>query len=707
MLHAAVQNRVVAAVSMEQKASLAHHVHPKALLAADMGAADGSLKLSNLSIRFSLTDAQQAALTELLLEQQQPSSANYQKWLTPEQYAAQFGLSASDLAKVSGWLTSQGFTVTGTARSGTFITFSGTASQVQSAFSTTIHSLAVDGVTHYANLTDPSVPAAFSGVITGITGLHDFRLAPRIKTRQVAAETVQPEYTSSVSGNHYIAPGDFFTIYDENSLLTSSINGSGISIAVMGQVDISLADVAAFRAASGLSANVPTVKLYGTDPGAAKSSTSTPSTGDLDESQLDVEWAGSAAPSANIIFVNSTDVVDTSLTQAIDNNLAPIMTISYGDCEANFGQSGLNTFNLLFQQANAQGITIVGPGGDSGAADCDYDATTATLGLAVDFPASSPFVTGVGGTMFNEGSGNYFSTTNNSNAGSAISYIPEAVWNETAVQGSLAAGGGGLSAYFSKPTWQVGTGVPADSSRDVPDLSLDAAVAHDGFLFCSQNSCTNGFRNSGGFLNTVGGTSIATPSFAGVLALVEQKIAGRIGNANPKLYALANSTYYANIFHDVTTGTNAVPCKTGTINCLSGGTFGYTATTGYDLATGWGSIDAFNLVNDWTLVPALGISAGQVLSNTTVSTTTANVVAGATCQLYYQGSVGSQYIFGYADGHGTVLRGQCGKWVGCGACFGGRKLFDGDNYACFWRPHGQRVLLRRYDLRGFEGERDR
>ena len=621
LVYGAVPNRVVAAVSSSERATLGHHVSAKALKAADMGPADPSLVLGNLTLRFSLTASQQATLTELLLEQQQVNSANYHKWLTPEQYAAQFGLSADDLAKVTAWLTGQGFKITGTARSATFVSFSGTAAQVQKAFGTTIHTLSLDGESHYANLTDPTVPAAFANVVTGITGLHNFRLTPHVKSRLVAVDSVHGEFTSSVSGSHYIAPGDFYTIYDETPLMAAAINGTGLTVAVMGQTDISLTDVAAFRSASGLTANVPTVKLYGTDPGTSKN--------DIDEAQLDVEWTGVSAPSATILYVNSTDVIDTSLTDAIDNNLAPIMTVSYGDCEANYGQAALNTFNLLFQQANAQGITIVGPGGDSGAADCDYDVTSATQGLAVDFPASSPFVTGVGGTMFNEGSANYFSATNNSYGGSAISYIPEAAWNETATAGSLAAGGGGASAFFAKPAWQVGTGVPTDSSRDVPDLSLDAAANHDGFLFCSQGSCTNGFRNSGGFLNVVGGTSIATPSFAGVLALVEQRIGSRIGNANPNIYALANSTYYANVFHDVSTGNNSVPCTTGSVGCLSGGTIGYNATAGYDLATGWGSIDTYNLVNDWSLVPAL--SAGvTTLSNTTLTASSSNVVAGAT-----------------------------------------------------------------------------
>ncbi|SFS18539.1 Ig-like domain (group 3) [Granulicella pectinivorans] len=612
---AAVQNRITASLATESNTSLEGTVSPRARLAADLGAADPKLALTGMTLRFNLTDAQQAALTELLLEQQQPASANYHKWLTPEQFADQFGLSTSDIAKVTAWLSSQGFTVTGTARSRTFVTFSGTAAQVEQAFGTSIHSLSLDGEKHFANLSNPVLPTALAGVVSGITGLNDFKLVSRVKTRTVAApaaDALHPQFTSSISGNTFVAPGDFYTIYDVNPLLSNNVNGSGITIAVMGQTDISLSDVAAFRTASGLIANVPTVQLYGTDPGT--------STNDLTEAQLDVEWSGAAAPSASILYVNSTDVIGTSLTQAIDHNLAPIMTVSYGNCESAWGTASLQSYNLLFQQANAQGITIMGPAGDSGAADCDYQVASATQGLAVDFPASSPYVTAVGGTMFNEGSGSYWAAANNSTyngSESAISYIPEAVWNESSSSG-LAAGGGGISAYFAKPSWQV-TGLANDFSRDVPDLALDAAASHDGYLICSAGSCTNGFRNASNNLNVVGGTSVATPNFAGLMALVVQKTGGRVGNANPTIYALANSTYYNSVFHDVTTGTNAVPCTAGSTGCPSGGTIGYTASTGYDLATGWGSVDAYNMVNDWKLVTALGTSAGQTLSTTTVT----------------------------------------------------------------------------------------
>jgi Bacterial Ig-like domain (group 3) len=288
------------------------------------------------------------------------------------------------------------------------------------------------------------------------------------------------------------------------------------------------------------------------------------------------------------------------------------MSVSYGLCESAASVAALDSFNQLFQQANSEGITIVGPAGDSGATDCDAQVTTATQGLAVDFPASSPFVTGAGGTMFSGDNTNptqYWNAGNGTNSGSAISYIPETVWNETSTANGLAAGGGGASAFFAKPSWQVGPGVPADFSRDVPDIALNSASGHDGYLFCTSGSCTNGtYANAAGVYQVVGGTSVAAPTFAGILALVQQKVGSRFGNANPTIYGLANSTSYNSVFHDITSGNNESPCQIGTTNCPNGGNIGYTAATGYDQATGWGSIDVFNFANTWKSVTPTGDS---------------------------------------------------------------------------------------------------
>ncbi len=621
-LCASAQNRIAQTIAPTgPRIALGSNVHPRARRATDLGALPGSTQVSSVVLRFSLTDAQNAALTQLLNDQQSPASPRYRQWLTPEQYAARFGLSDVDLGKVKAYLAAQGLTVTSVARSRSFVTVSGTAAQVGRAFGTTLHSVSAGGERHFANLSEPQLPAALAAVTRGITGLDDFRLKPRVKGRQVLA----PEYTLSGSGLHLLAPGDLYTLYDLKPLLANSIDGAGVTIAVMGQTDLSLASVAAFRAASSLAANPPAVTLYGSDPGTSNA--------DLREAMLDVEWSGAVAAAATILYVNSTDVIAGSLTNAVDNNLAPILTISYGDCEQDFGAANIAVYQQLFRQANAQGQTIVGPAGDSGTTDCDYDVIIATQGLAVDFPASSPNVTGLGGTMLNEGAGTYFSASNGSYSGSAISYIPEAVWNETATYGSLAGGGGGASAYFPKPAYQTGSGVPNDFSRDVPDLALAAGVVHDGYLICVPGDCVNGYRNAGGYVDTIGGTSVSTPEFAGMLALLEQKIQARVGNANPVLYGLANSSYATSVFHDITVGNNAMPCAVGSTGCPNGGSLGYSAATGYDLASGWGSVDVYNLVADWLLVSPARVAGGANASAMTLTASAATASQGGTITL--------------------------------------------------------------------------
>ncbi len=388
----------------------------------------------------------------------------------------------------------------------------------------------------------------------------------------------------------------------------------------MGQTDVVMADIQDFRSAAGLSADTPTVYLIpgSADPGIRYSS-------DLPEADLDLEWAGAIAKDASIVYVNSSDVLS-SLQYAIQNQVngitIPVLSISYGDCEPNFSSTEIATYEAAFQQANAQGQTIVSAAGDSGAADCDYSygnvvVTSATHGLQVDYPASSQYVTSVGGTEFSEGSATGSTQYWNANGGndvisSAISYIPEMAWNDTpdsataSSYGGFYAGGGGKSLLFGKPGWQTGVpGIPADSARDLPDISLAGSPNHDGYLACTQialtngsytSSCTNGFRYSDSTLEVFGGTSVAAPAFASVLALIEQHLGAKQGNINPALYSIAsNSSTYASAFHDVTIGSNAVPCTQGSLNCQSNGVLGYSAGTGYDQATGLGSIDSFNL----------------------------------------------------------------------------------------------------------------
>jgi subtilase family serine protease len=672
---AAVRNRIVESAARGGEVAIPDTVQPRARLGSDLGPTAGNTRLQGMTIRFNMTPSQEAALNQLLADQQNPESPRYHQWLTPDQFGTQFGLSSADLATVSAWLTSQGFTVTGIANGGTYISFDGTVAQADAAFGTSIHNLSVNGATHFANVTNISVPSAFAGVVTTVMGLHNFRLKPHVN--------LKPSFTSSVSGNHYIAPGDIYAIYNMEPLLTGGINGAGIGtganchsmnslpcgdIAVIGRVDINSADVLAFRTASGLSTtNLPTtVHAYGYDPGAActlanQSLCPGPTQGDLAESSIDVEWSGAMAPAANIMFVNGQDVIPYAIDWAINFNLAPIITSSYGLCEAGWGTNELLTMNAEFKQANSQGQTILSASADQGAADCDA-GPSATEGLQVDFPGSSPYVTSVGGTMFNEGTAtgatNYWLGTDGTFVAgtsvtgatySATGYIPEAVWNDVSY-GAFGGSGGGASAFFTKPTWQVGTGVPADAARDEPDISFNASDAHDSLLFCVNvalgTSCGNGYRVSlsNNNLEAEGGTSFDSQIFGGMLALVEQKIGGRVGNANQTIYALANSHFYAAgqntltnsavVFNDVTSGNNAMSCTAGSSSCGNGGTEGYNAGTGFDLATGWGSVNVANLANDWAGVTPLGVGTlGSNTSTTNLTTSSGSVTAGTTVTL--------------------------------------------------------------------------
>lgn len=597
--------RILQAVRNSQRVVLQGTVHARLATATDQGRLDGATPIHGVTIFFRPSAAQQAALDQLLAEQQDPHSPNYHRWLTPEQFAARFGMSQQDLDTVTNWLKGQGFTVTRVARSRNSITFGGTAAQIEAAFQTQLHRYRVAGKAHFANATPLSIPSALASVVLGVRNLNDFRPLPKRREQRVLLAS--PRFTSTLSGNHYLAPDDFATIYDVKGLYNSGFDGAGQKIVVVGQTAISIADVQAFRSAANLPLNDPELILVPGTGGSAFSSY------DEGEADLDVEWAGGIAKNATVLYVyagnnQNTSVFD-ALQYAIDQKLAPVISVSYGECEADFGSSNSSIVQQWAKQANAQGQTIIAAAGDTGAADCDggslnpnYVVTSATRGFSVDVPAAIPEVTGIGGNEFSgdvSNSSQYWSLVNNSGNGSAQSYIPEDAWNDSDASSGILAGGGGKSIYFAKPVWQTAPGVPQDGQRDVPDISLNASPAHDGYLVCSAGSCTNGFRDGNNNLTVFGGTSAGAPAFAGVLTLIEQaKQSNGESNINQKyLYPLAATpSTYASAFHDVTSGNNDAPCTSGTTDCPSGtASFGFTAGPGYDQATGLGSIDAFNL----------------------------------------------------------------------------------------------------------------
>lgn len=607
MCFAAQPDRIPGAINSAETVVLAGSVAAQAQPQYDHGLVDVSMPMPYIVMQIQPSAQQQAALNRLLAQQQNRSSANYHKWLTPEQYADNFALSINDVGKITAWLKAQGFGIVQTARGRDWIAFSGNAGLVEQTFHTEIHYYEVDGETHYANSTALSIPKALGGIVVGFSGLHDFKpkpmgIHPLPAWDRLFASIVHPFYNAG-GGVNLLAPGDIATIYDIQTLYNANINGSGQKLVIVGQADIKMTDIQDFRSNFGLPVNNPQVILV---PGSGD-----PGTADELEGDLDLEWSGAVARNASIIYVNSTNAFN-SATYAIDQDLASVISMSFGGCE-NENQSFIPSNEVTMQKASTEGITFMASSGDSGAAACDSDQNSvATHGLAVNYPASSPEVTGVGGNEFNEGSGQYWNGSD-PNDGTATSYIPEMAWNDTNnpnnTQHTLSASGGGASSCdapgcasgFPKPSWQIGTGVPSDGVRDVPDVAMTASPYHDGYMICSAD---NGANCANGMIVTnldVGGTSASTPVFAGIVTLLNQQLKNTppagLGNINSNLYTLAQNTNNG-IFHDVTSGNNIVPCTQGTTGCPANAPFqyGYNAGTGYDQVTGLGSVDANHFV---------------------------------------------------------------------------------------------------------------
>ena len=716
--------------------------HPLASGINDLGRVSGDTAMERMVLVLKQSDEQASTLTRLINQQHDKQSAGYHNWLTPEQYAAQFGPAESDLQQIAGWLQQQGFRVDAVARGRQWIEFSGTAAQVENAFHTEMHHYMVKGEHHVANAGDLSLPRGLASVVEGVLSLHDFRkqathskafqlhrdqttgamarVAELVPSQKGVNAGTVPSFTSG-SGNHYLTPGDYAHIYNTQSLLNEGVNGTDVSIAIVGRTDINLSDIQAFRQIFGLPANDPTFIVNGADPGV---------NGDELESDLDVEWSGAVAPNAAIKFVTTlstftTDGVDLSASYIVDNRVAPIMSISYGQCEAFLGPAQNAFFNGLYQQAAAEGITVFVSSGDNGPAGCDVPEgfTPAQNGLNVSGLASTPYNVAVGGTEFKENGADstYWLTENRSDLSSAVGYIPEAVWNESCdptldpnhCGGSyfylLWSGSGGSSSCtdstisgnlitcisgYPKPSWQAGRGVLADGTRDLPDLALAAAGSHDGYLVCVEGSCQWTSQNGQTVLLSaavVGGTSASAPSMAGIMGLVEQKNGAYQGLANYGLYQLAageklslcNSSRLTDpnvsnscVFYDVTAGNNNVP-----------GQKGFNASGGYDRASGLGSVNAANLVKAWNSAQKLG-------SATTLSAPTAAVQHGTPLPLNVAvqpasgaGSPSGDFSL-LSDKHGSVFGGTLAN----GIFSGGVNGFEGGTYKITARYAGDAMF---------------
>jgi hypothetical protein len=602
-------------VDENQLTVLNGNTHPLARAEFDRGAAPADLPMNRMLLVLKRSDEQETALRGLIDNQQDKASPNYHKWLTPEQFGKQFGPSDQDIAQVTSWLQSHAFQVAQVSRGRTVIEFSGTAAQVQEALHASIHKYAVNGEEHWANSNDPQIPAALTPVVAGVLTLHNFLKKPQIhvSNEKISATRVpgaRPQFTSS-SGHHALTPSDYDVIYN---ITPQSVGGGPARIAIVGRTSINFQDIYTFHNLMNDGAVPPQFLLNGPDPGDLGG-------GEEAEAVLDTTWSGAVAPSALVTLVvsastNSTDGVDLSEVYIIDNNLADVMSESFGGCESGQTSAEASAISSLAQQASAEGITYLVSTGDSGAAGCDdpNSEVAAKNPPSVNILASPPYVVAVGGTMFNENGqdSTYWNTTNSqSTLESALSYIPEKVWNESCTgaqcgtsQPNIWAGSGGVSIFFQKPAWQNGFG---DAARDVPDVSLTSA-GHDPYLLCLGGSCIPDSQGSFYFA-AVAGTSAAAPAFAGIMAQVGQKTGSRQGQANYVLYRLAAVENFSQcngskpggfqvntcVFNDVTLGNNSVPGDAD----YGSPSAKYQSSVGYDLATGLGSVNVANLLNAW------------------------------------------------------------------------------------------------------------
>jgi fibronectin type 3 domain-containing protein len=659
---------------------LSGHVHALAQAAFDRGEVPGTLSLG-LELVLRPTPAREQALRVLLAQQRDVQSLQYQRWLTPAEYSARFGVGADDLAALTNWLRAQGFRVGPLAAGGARLTFSGTAAQVASAFQTPIHYFDRDGRRHYANVAAPEVPSELATLIGGIRGLNDFHphvaaRLPRVPAAGFAASWPAPQWTNGY-GQSYVGPADFAAIYDFAPLYAAGWRGAGVTIVIAAQSDyapqIPQSYWQAFGVYSGQTMRAMTVPS-GEDPGR---------TGDANEDEvyLDLEIAGGLAPAATLLVVSDRDAV-TAAEFAVDEDLGAILNLSFSSCESADGVTNAS-IAALWSQAAAEGMTVVVSAGDAGDAACDAarsftPGNAATGGLAVNGLASPPTALAVGGTDFNPSATEDWGTSNTvGTLSNALGYQPEMVWNDSCTNAidaqeygyantlafcnattlpnvganpylQVTGSGGGLSRCsvqnpdgscaggYAAPAWQTGVvGLGGFAARALPDVSMLATS----WLLCSYEAASTPCDPAQGRILVAGGTSAAAPAVAALLALLdESKVTpnlpdGRQGLVAPLLYALGALEYGSGtnpnaaslgacnssrgaaigancVFHDITVGTNAMPCSVqysaaGTCLGNGGDAYGiiegagggaYAATPGYDLATGLGSLDAGQLV---------------------------------------------------------------------------------------------------------------
>ena len=528
-----------------------------------------------LSINLSLNHV--AVLRQYLQALYTRGSPVYHHYLPPTTFAAQFGPSAQDVQQISTYLQSQGFTVTNAVPGEQVIDFQGTVAQTEQAFGVQINQYrAMDGHVFYANTTAPSVPYALRPFVQNISGLSNIeqRQHPPLPSQPVQSTHLTQHHANTVScpgpgslSAQYYTPSQFASGYDFSRLYSAGYSGEGQSAALFELDSFTASDINAFKAcfAPNSPTNITTTTIDG-GPG-------NPGAGAL-EVELDMDVLLGMLPSLANLTVYEAPNTDSGYNDAWTRILrddVPVVSTSWGLCEQDLSSTNVMAEQQFFMQAAAQGQSLLAASGDTGAYDCG-NAT-----LAVDDPASDPYMTGVGGTHL---------ALNMDN-----SYNSESGWSDSPTAGY--GSGGGISTLWNMPSYQTGPGVlnsyssgsPCRASsgnycRQVPDVSINADPNTGYVVYCTIVAAN--CQPSAPFVH-VGGTSMAAPMWAAITVLANQYIlahqGANLGFLNPTLYTLLNSSsLYSTAFHDVTSGSNLY----------------YPATTAYDMVTGIGTPDVYS-----------------------------------------------------------------------------------------------------------------
>ena len=727
--------RVVNPINDRDLVPLAGNVRRDLTPDRDLGPVEDSMPL-HLYMVLKRTPEQQADLDYLIARQQERTAAEYHKWLTPKEFGARFGAHPNDIATLSSWLQQHGMEVRSVLNNASIIDVAVTAGQIRDTFHTEMHYFSVAGGKYAANVAEPQIPAALAPVVAGIEGMvkipqqsnetpigsttydKDTNTWHRVISNKT--DQLKPDFRSGTSNDYYVAPQDLYTIYNINPILSGGNLAQTATVAVVEQNDFAYGtvnsttgaatggDVATFRSTFAVpgTLNMHVYHGYGTvtctDPGIIAA--------DGAQAVISAEWANATAPSANLVFMSCDDSPDsgalTSLLAVIDNNLADVISLGYTESESVATASTYSFMDMAEAEAATQGQSIFVAAGNAGSAEEDQGTTTvAANGINVSAD-SSPLVTVVGATDFQDvfdtihdvPLSKYWATTNGQGYADARSYIPETAWNDscasiinslyettelplvgadpdlwcarngTADNGTVRAGGGGISTHYAVPAWQAGIPGYSGTYRASPDISSfgsDGTIYSHALLVCdsaySFATCTTSATTAN--FGISGGTSVVAPYLAGVAGLLVTSTGSRQGLLNPTLYALAKAQYtnsptscYANgqaqndefteglpaascIFNDVTTGGNDVPCTAGSADCVlaeNGAQFGllgvdgatpdipnaYASTPEFDEATGIGSVNVTNLITNWDTVFTSATALTATLTDITPSEST-------------------------------------------------------------------------------------